>query len=290
MGVVLGKEVGYSVRFDAMFSRDTKVKYLTDGMLLREAILNPKLQAYSVVVLDEIHERSLHSDVLLGMMRKLLSVRSDLKVLAMSATPDTAKLAQFLPDCGVVAIPGRCYPVDLFYLAQPEPDYVEAAAIATVQLHLSLPKGDVLAFLPGQEEIESLEEILLEKRKLLPQEALDMEVVPLYSALPQEKQMRAFRAAAAGCRKIIIATNIAETSVTVPGVKYVIDTGICKIRRYLHSKGVEVLHEAAISKAAAIQRAGRAGREFPGQCYRLYPSTAYDKLEDSTMPVLLPRT
>lgn len=285
MNSALGKLVGYSVRFDAMFSSGTKIKYLTDGMLLREAILSPNLDNYSIVILDEIHERSLHSDVLLGMMRKLLGVRKDLKVLAMSATPDTAKLMQFLPDCDVVQIPGRCHPVELFYLSQPEPDYVEAASIAIIQLHLSLSKGDILVFLPGQEEIDSLEEILLNKRKLLPQDALDMEVIPLYSALPHEKQMKAFRAATIGSRKIIIATNIAETSVTVPGVKYVIDTGMCKMRRYLHSKGVEVLHEAAISKAAAIQRAGRAGREFPGQCYRLYPLTAYDKLEESTIPV-----
>ena len=284
---MLGKLVGYSVRFDAMFSSSTRIKYLTDGMLLREAILTPNLDHYSIVILDEIHERSLHSDVLLGMMRKLLEARNDLKVLAMSATPDTAKLVQYLPDCGVVEIPGRCHPVELFYLSQPEPDYVEAASIAIIQLHLSLPGGDMLVFLPGQEEIDSLEEILIEKRKLLSSNALDIEVVPLYSALPHERQMKAFRTTSYGSRKIIIATNIAETSVTVPGVKYVIDTGMCKIRKYLHTKGVGVLHEAPISKAAAIQRAGRAGREFPGQCYRLYPSTAYDKLEDSTIPVVL---
>jgi len=285
MGKKLGDLVGYSVRFDAMFGQNTKIKYLTDGMLLREAILSPNLNQYSIVILDEIHERSLHSDVLLGMLRKLMDKRSDLKVIAMSATPDTEKLSKFLPDCGIVQIPGRYHPVEIFNLSEPEADYVEAASIAIIQLHTSLPPGDMLVFLPGQEEIDSLEEILLEKRKLLPPDSLDISILPLFSALPHEKQLKAFRPAPENTRKIIICTNIAETSVTVSGVKYVVDTGLCKMRRFLHTKGIEVLQEAPISKASAIQRAGRAGREFPGQCYRLYPVSAYEKLISASLPV-----
>ncbi len=190
MGTELGQLVGYSVRFDAKYGINTRIKYLTDGMLLRESILNHSLKSYGVLILDEIHERSLHSDVLLGMLKRLLESRPDLKLVTMSATPDTEKLSRFLPDACVVAVPGRLHPVELYYLEKPEPDYVDAACLACIQLHMSLPKGDMLVFMPGQEEIDGAEEILMEKRKLLPAAAMDFEVVPLFSALPQDKQMK----------------------------------------------------------------------------------------------------
>ncbi|KAH7404667.1 hypothetical protein KP509_15G036900 [Ceratopteris richardii] len=312
MGVVLGQLVGYSIRFEDKTSSATKIKYLTDGMLLREALLDPMLQSYSVIIVDEAHERTIHTDVLLGLLkavqkrrevsnisigdRKLSKKRefengnsdsakvSDLKLVIMSATLDTAGFSEYFDKAKTVYIQGRQYPVDILYTYQPEPDYLDAVLITVFQVHLEEQPGDILVFLTGQEEIESVERLLLERSAQLPADSLKLVVTPIYAALPCDQQMQVFKPTPKGSRKVILATNIAETSVTIPGVCYVIDPGLVKARIYNPRVGVESLTVLPVSKAQAVQRSGRAGRERPGKCFRLYTEDSFYKLDDATVP------
>ncbi|AQK98409.1 ATP-dependent RNA helicase DHX8 [Zea mays] len=307
----IGKKVGYSIRFDDSTSNATRIKYMTDGLLLREALLDPLLSKYSVIVVDEAHERTVHTDVLLGLLKKVQHSRANtnkngktllghsqnvtikecqgircapLKLIIMSASLDAKCFSDYFGGAKAVHIQGRQYPVDILYTYQPESDYMDATLVTIFQIHLEEGPGDILAFLTGQEEIESLERLIHERARLFPPESSKICVTPIYSSLPSEQQMNAFKPAPAGTRKVVLATNIAETSVTIPGIKYVIDPGMVKARAYNPVTGMESLIIIPVSKAQALQRSGRAGREGPGKCFRLFQESEFDKLVDSTVP------
>jgi len=389
-----GTVVGHRVRFDDttnMGGNTTRIVYATDGMLLREATVDPLLSQYGVVVLDEAHERSLQTDVLFGVVKRALIARTTienkrseqnsaisnnievkdechldtnttkvdkdqlirenmkkyaqkiklppLKVVVMSATLQTQVFEDYFPGAKTIKIPGRQYPVQVLYADKPQDDYVDAALSTALQIHYFENDGDILVFLPGQEEIEDLSSLLRKRLKehgeLLSKKLTsigynDKEntdnsisteskydtnihtndivqsikgigpdihnattgtiingvmICTLYAALPPEVQMLAFRPKPQGCkRKIIVATNIAETSVTLDGVRFVVDTGKCKIRSYNGSTGMESLTVADVSKAQASQRTGRAGRVSAGLCFRLYTEDGFDTLDDEAIP------
>ncbi|KAJ4461369.1 putative Pre-mRNA-splicing factor ATP-dependent RNA helicase ddx-15 [Paratrimastix pyriformis] len=393
MGVLLGEEVGYAVRFDERMHRGvTALKYLTGGMLLREALLDPLLREYSVVILDEAHERTAQSDILLGLLKRIATRRAaapkaapgeqqppaggappgqpeeqpsstplcPLKLIVMSATLDAEKFASFLGGARTLHIRGRQFPVEVFYTGTPVTDYLDAATTCVTQLHRELPPGDMLVFLTGEEEIATVTTLLQERAASFmaalshqvdpgadgrpdeddedgeaggipegeqdldgadgaipaaprsgaqgpaPKQApaaseeegligpttlgttLRMAVRPIYGALPFEKQQLVFEPAPPGTRKVILATNIAETSLTISGIRYVIDTGLVKQRAFHPHTGMDSLLVSPISRDAARQRAGRAGREAPGRCYRLYTEETYQKeLQEHTVPEIL---
>ena len=294
MDVVLGEEVGYSVRFDEKSSTKTVVKYLTDGMLLREAMTDPLLTRYAAVILDEAHERTLATDVLFGLMKEIAKKRKgadELKIVVMSATLDAEKFSRYFDRAPLLRIPGRVHPVEIFYTPEPEPDYLEAAIRTAVQIHLCEEPGDILLFLTGEEEIEAA---CLQIEEEVAQAAASDEsvapvcVLPLYSTLPPYLQQRIFEAPPPGGRKIIVATNIAETSLTIDGIVYVVDPGFSKQKVYNPRVRVESLLVSPISKASAQQRAGRAGRTRPGKCFRLYTEAAFkNDLITQTYPEIL---
>ncbi|KAH7515527.1 hypothetical protein FEM48_Zijuj10G0036300 [Ziziphus jujuba var. spinosa] len=248
LDVPLGEEVGYAIRFEDRTSERTRIKYLTDGVMLRESLANPELNEYSVIILDEAHERSLNTDILLGLMKRLVKrPASNLKVLITSATLDGDKVSKFFSNCPVMTVPGKLYPVEILYSKERPKSYLETSLKTALDIHIKEPEGDVLIFMTGQ--------------------------------------VRVFSPPPPNCRRIIVATNIAETSLTVDGVVYVIDSGYVKQRQYNPSTGMYSLDVVQISKVQANQRAGRAGRTRPGKCYRLYPSTVYhDDFLDVTVP------
>ena len=309
MSTTLGQTVGYSVRFDDCTSHATKVKYVTDGILLRECLSDKSLSKYSVIILDEAHERSLQTDILMGLLKQMQESRSDLKVVIMSATLDVKLFSSFFSDVGKVIIPGRQYPVHVKYLKEPEHDFVDAAVMTCLQIHEEEEEGDVLVFLPGQEDIESMQLLLEEylptiigKRNIQNSNSSssnaktvglkeDFEVRLLYAAMAPDDQLKVFLPSAKGTRKFILATNIAETSVTISGIsgtrkvlyppfqrhtskvtpsnlislsrtlsypillgiKYVVDPGYAKMR-YMHPQsGMEMLRKTVISKSQANQ-------------------------------------
>jgi HrpA-like RNA helicase len=261
--------------------------YLTDGMLLREAILDPTLKKFSVIILDEVHERTINTDVLMSIIKGLKNTtRPDLKIVVMSATIDIPKISEYFDIESVVSVEGRTFPVEIYNIKESEANYVDNALIAILQVHLEQPEGDILCFLTGQEDIEDLQSLLKEKIELGKHPEYDMPpltVVPLYANLPNHLQLQAFEKLE-GSRKVILATNIAETSITINGIKYIIDTGLCKIKTYQATTGVETLKISAISQNSATQRAGRAGREADGKCFRLYTEEIFNELEVSTPP------
>lgn len=276
VGCQLGTTVGYTIRFEDCTGPDTRIKYMTDGMLLRECLLDTRLSAYSVVMLDEAHERTIHTDVLFGLLKKAAEARpNDFKLVVTSATLDAEKFSAYFKDCPIFTIPGRAFSVEVLYTRQPETDYMDAALVAVMQIHLCEPSGDILLFLTGQEEIDTAAEILYERMKALGPGAPELLVLPVYSALPAEMQSRIFEPAPPGGRKVVIATNIAETSITIDGIYYVVDPGFCKQKAYNPKLGMDTLMVVPISQAQARQRAGRAGRTGPGKCFRLYTEQAY---------------
>ncbi|CAA7395462.1 unnamed protein product [Spirodela intermedia] len=285
MGVKLGHEVGYSIRFEDCTSDKTIIKYMTDGMLLREFLSEPDLANYSVVMVDEAHERTLSTDILFGLVKDIARFRKDLKLLISSATLDAEKFSDYFDGAPIFKIPGRRFPVDIHFTTAPEADYLDAAIVTVLQIHVTQSPGDILVFFTGQEEIEAADEILKHRTRGLGTKIAELIICPIYANLPTELQAKIFEPTPEGARKVVLATNIAETSLTIDGIKYVIDPGFCKIKSYNPRTGMESLLINPISKASAMQRAGRAGRTGPGKCFRLYTAYNYQHdLEDNTVP------
>ncbi|KAI3955581.1 hypothetical protein MKX01_034903, partial [Papaver californicum] len=285
MGVKLGHEVGYSIRFEDCTSKKTVLEYMTDGMLLREFLVDPQLSSYSVVMVDEAHERTISSDILFGLLKDLSRSRSDLKLLISSATLDAEKFSDYFDRAPIYKIPGRPFPIDVLNTKAPESDYLDAAVSTVLQIHVTQQHGDILVFLPGQEEIESAEEILKYRIRGLGSKIAELILCPVYGNLPTDLQVKIFEPTPAGARKVVLATNIAETSLTIDGIKYVVDPGFCKLKSYNPRTGMDSLLVHPISKASAMQRAGRSGRTGPGKCYRLYTSHNYQNdMEENTVP------
>ncbi|KAJ9151053.1 Helicase associated domain-containing protein [Coniochaeta hoffmannii] len=285
VGCQLGQEVGYTIRFEDCTSPATRIKYMTDGMLQREILMDPDLKRYSVIMLDEAHERTIATDVLFALLKKTLKRRPDMKVIVTSATLDADKFSSYFNECPIFTIPGRTFPVEILYSREPESDYLDAALMTVMQIHLSEPMGDILLFLTGQEEIDTACEILYERMKALGPNVPELIILPVYSALPSEMQSRIFEPAPPGSRKVVIATNIAETSITIDHIYYVIDPGFVKQNAYDPKLGMDSLVVTPISQAQANQRAGRAGRTGPGKCFRLYTEAAY---QSEMLPTTIP--
>ncbi|KAH0557043.1 hypothetical protein GP486_005167, partial [Trichoglossum hirsutum] len=368
MGTPLGSaspasQVGYSVRFDNSTSPSTRIKFLTEGMLLQEMLRDPWLRQYSAVIVDEVHERGVNVDLVAGFVRIMVTGDKEgrggvpLKVVIMSATADVDQLKEFYeagfssqaaaidgnlkeghsisqeagkggdddgygsPWSGISSehgdapidgpldeasngstqpsnpvghvatccIEGRQYPVTAIHTPEPVHDFVDAALRTVFQIHYGEPMpGDILVFLTGQDDIEALEKLIIEYAAGMGPEVPKVLVLPLFAALPQHAQQRVFQPSPhPNMRKIILATNIAETSVTVSGVRFVVDCGKAKIKQFRTRLGLDSLLIKPISKSSAMQRRGRAGREAPGKCYHLYTEAEYHKLEPSTVPEIL---
>lgn len=285
MGVKLGNEVGYSIRFEDNTSDKTILKYMTDGMLLREFLTEPDLGAYNALMIDEAHERTLSTDVLFGLVKDIARFRPELKLLISSATMDAQKFSEYFDNAPIFNIPGRRYPVDIHYTSQPEANYLNAAITTIFQIHTTAPRGDILVFLTGQEEIDAAEQNLQETCRKLGNKIKEMVVCPIYANLPSELQTKIFEPTPEGARKVVLATNIAETSLTIDGIAYVIDAGFVKENVYNPRTGMESLVVTPCSRASANQRMGRAGRVGPGKCFRLYTKWAYyNELDDNNTP------
>ncbi|KAJ2900293.1 uncharacterized protein MKZ38_002511 [Zalerion maritima] len=304
--------VGYSVRFDHKIPRGTKIKFLTEGMLLQELIHDPNLRQYSAIIVDEIHERSVDVDLLSGFLKQILQGDNagrggiPLKVIIMSATADVEEIQQFFAhtttgsndnsnskasNIEVLQVEGRQHPVTVIHSPNPVPrlDVQDAITKRVFQINQTEPlPGDILAFMTGQEEIESTQKLIEEYAKSLPKGVPSVRVFPLYGQLSMDSQAEAFKPVKEPrTRKVVLATNIAETSVTVPGVRYVIDCGDAKVKLFLPNQQIECLRAIPISKSSVTQRTGRAGREAPGKCYRLYTKGDYSKFMDADLPEIL---
>jgi len=285
VGCKLGNEVGYAIRFEDCTSERTVLKYMTDGMLLREFLGEPDLASYSAMMLDEAHERTLHTDILFGLLKDIARFRPDLKLLVSSATLDAAKFSEYFDDAPVFNIPGRRYPVDILYTKAPEADYLEACVVTILQIHITQDPGDILVFFTGQDEIESAQETLQTRTRGFGTKIPELIVLPIYANLPSDMQAKIFEPTPPGARKVVLATNIAETSITIDNIIYVIDPGFAKQNSYNPRTGMESLIVTPVAKASANQRAGRAGRVAPGKCFRMYTRWAYlNELEDNTIP------
>ncbi|WVQ95704.1 hypothetical protein IAU59_002803 [Kwoniella sp. CBS 9459] len=334
MGCPIGGEVGYSVRFEEMTSRDTKIRYCTEGVLMRE-LANPDaaqkaqsqpngdtssastaetheglnlLLKYDIIILDEAHERTLNTDFLCGALKKVQRIRKELsksskgkgkgdgsgreikelKLVVMSATLDPSKFQAFFgTGRDALLVKGRMYEVTTQHVANHVDDFIEAAGRQVINIHCGRGnEGDILVFMPGSDEIENCVELLRRVGKQLPEDQKQLQVLPLYAALPPSAQAKIFSPTPKNTRRVIVATNIAETSMTIPGVAYVVDTGYKKEKEYIYrtSGAIEQLRKKGISKAAAWQRTGRAGRERAGHCYRLFTKKAFEGMPEFDAP------
>ncbi|RTE72017.1 hypothetical protein BHE90_013572 [Fusarium euwallaceae] len=281
MAVPLGEEVGYRIRFGAKMSKKTRLVYMTDGMLLSLAKGDLLFSEYSCVIVDEAHERTMATDILMALLKKAMSIRKNLKVVVMSATLDAAKFQAYFGGAKLLDVPGRTFPVDIRHLPEAVPHYPSAALRTVKHIHNSMGPGDILVFLTSISEIE---QFCSEVRA----STYNLETVALYSGVGPEKESLALAKSQPGSRKCVVATNVAETSVTIDGIVYVVDTGLVKQAGFNPRAGLHQLYTSTISKAAAGQRAGRAGRTQPGVCFRLYTEETYDDIFlDSAPPGLL---
>lgn len=289
VGCELSDTVGYAIRFEDMTSEKTLIKYMTEGVLLRESLREPDLDAYSVVIMDEAHERALNTDVLFGVLKNVTARRRDFKLIVTSATLNAQRFSDFFGSVPIFHIPGRTFPVSIMWSKSPCEDYVEGAVKQAMAIHISMPPGDILIFMTGQEDIEctcfSIQERLEQMAAGAVKPPPPLAILPIYSQLPADLQAKIFQKAENGARKCIVATNIAETSLTVDGIYYVIDSGYSKIKVYNPRMGMDALQVFPVSRAAADQRSGRAGRTGPGSCYRLYTERAY---QDEMLPNPVP--
>ena len=298
--VTLGTQVGYSVRFDEVATRGvTKIKYMTDGVLLKEMMADPLLSSYSVIMVDEAHERSIATDILLGLLKKIIRRRPDLRLIVASATMDTkafrdyfetsreklqtSSLGESLPSRApaVLFVEGRKHTVLVHYSDEPVKDYLQAAISTAISIHKNEGPGDILVFLTGQDDVNAAVQMISEEAEKLPRALV---ALPLYAGLPDSDLELVFRPSLSSRRKVVFATNIAETSVTLPGIVYVIDSGFSKQKFYNPITNVEALIAAPVSQASAEQRAGRAGRERPGKCFRLYTEETFVTMRSEGVP------
>jgi ATP-dependent helicase HrpA len=286
LGSQLGEQIGYRVRFSDRVSEDNFVRVMTDGILLAETQSDRFLSSYDTIIIDEAHERSLNIDFLLGYVKRLLPRRPELKLIITSATIDAQRFAAHFDAAPVIEVSGRLYPVEVRYRPieaqdedEQEIDLPDAIADAVDEVARLSASGDVLVFLPGEREIREAAETL---RKRHPQHT---EILPLFARLSAQEQERVFQPA--GLRRIVLATNVAETSLTVPGIKYVIDSGLARVNRYSYRNKVEMLQVEKISRASADQRAGRCGRVMSGVCVRLYGEEDYAARAAFTDPEIL---
>ena len=316
MNTRIGELVGYSVRFKEKMSKKTKIKYVTDGMLIRECIIDKNLSKYKYIILDEIHERSIHTDILMMICKDLIinKKRKDLKLIIMSATLNPKKYMDYFNTNCLLRIEGRKYPVKVYNIEEDNNNnlinnndsyydyydliskYIDRCLNCILQIILSdkeeNKEGDILVFLPGQEDIEDLQVLLLNKKEEikneLPWKKVEFIVLPLFGSLPSNQQMKIFRPIknrfGKNIRKIILSTNIAETSLTIKNIKFVIDSGFFKKRKFYPKLNIDTLNIEPISKNSALQRSGRTGRESPGNCYRLYTKEEYNNFDENTEP------
>ncbi|XP_057947960.1 probable pre-mRNA-splicing factor ATP-dependent RNA helicase DEAH9 isoform X1 [Malania oleifera] len=294
MGVKLGEEVGYTIRFeDRTNTGVTRIKFLTDGVLLREMMADPLLTQYSVIMVDEAHERSLFTDILLGLLKKIQRRRPQLRLIISSATIEAKSMSAFFRtskrhrgmevvdpvprlDPAILSVEGRGFDVRIHYLEEPVPDYLRAIVSTVLSIHDQEPMGDILVFLTGQDDIDAAVQLLTEETQNNGRRSSGLIALPLHSGLSRADQDLVFSPTPRGKRKVVISTNIAETSLTLEGIVYVIDSGFSKQRFYNPLTDIENLVVAPISKASARQRAGRAGRVRSGKCYRLYTEEYFE--------------
>ncbi|KZT36972.1 P-loop containing nucleoside triphosphate hydrolase protein [Sistotremastrum suecicum HHB10207 ss-3] len=292
VGCTLGDEVGYTIRFEDVSSKErTRIRYMTDGMLFRETMIDPLLSKYSVIMIDEAHERSIYTDLLLGILKKIRRKRPSLRLIVSSATLDAVSFQNYFnsnaasPDESViVSLEGRTFPVELAYLSEPTPDYVAKAVEVVWGINNHGGPGDILVFLTGREEIERCLEMLADLLPRAPRGSPVLVPLPLHAGLSTEAQLRVFETAEPRHRKVIISTNIAEASVTINGIKYVVDSGFVKMRTFNPTTLLSTLTATPVSIASATQRAGRAGRTSSGICYRLYTQSSLKTLAPTTPP------
>lgn len=284
MEVSLGSTVGYAIRFEDCTSKDTLIKYMTDGVLLRESMNDSQLEKYSCIIMDEAHERALNTDILLGLFKKILQQRRDIKLIVTSATMNSKRFSEFFGGAPEFFIPGRTFPVDIMFHRSAVEDYVDSAVHQVLSVHVSMDVGDILVFMTGQEDIEVTCE-LIQKRLDALNDPPKLSILPIYSQMPADLQAKIFDRAPPGVRKCIVATNIAETSLTVDGIKYVVDAGFSKLKVYNPKIGMDTLQITPISQANASQRAGRAGRTGPGKAFHLYTEKSFkEELYLQTIP------
>ncbi|MDO8312159.1 MAG: ATP-dependent RNA helicase HrpA, partial [Sideroxyarcus sp.] len=285
----LGEHVGFKVRFNDTLTKGASVKLMTDGILLAETQTDPLLKQYDTIIIDEAHERSLNIDFLLGYLKQILPKRRDLKLIITSATIDAQRFANHFADINdkpapVIEVSGRLYPVEIRYRPvqndekDKERDLMTAITDAVDEL-CRVGSGDVLVFLPGEREIRDTAEAL---RKHHP---AHVEILPLFARLSAQEQERVFKVSNA--RRIVLATNVAETSLTVPGIRYVVDAGLARVKRYSYRNKVEQLQVEAVAQSAANQRAGRCGRVAAGVCIRLYEEQDYNNRPKFTEPEIM---
>uniref|UniRef100_A0ABD2VZY6 RNA helicase n=1 Tax=Trichogramma kaykai TaxID=54128 RepID=A0ABD2VZY6_9HYME len=294
---ILGAEVGYAIRFDDCNDETTKIKYMTEGILLREMMGDPLLTKYSIIILDEVHERTMLTDIIMGLLKKILKKRRSLRLVVSSATVDAEELRDFFNSrksssneddlATILSVEGRLHPVDVHYLAEPCADYVQAVVDTALKIHRSeeQQRGDILAFLTGMDEVDRAVSLLKEHAERIGiDKQLKLLPLPMYGSLPYKDQLRVFQRAPNDTRKVIVATNIAETSITIPNITCVIDCGFVKLPWFDVETQTNSLIVAPVSQASADQRAGRAGRHRPGKVYRLYTEEAFAALPVATAP------
>jgi len=292
--VQVGTFVGHVTRFEDRTSGDTLLRFLTDEALFREAMEDPLLERYSVIILDEVHLRTCETDVLMGILKMVMQRRTELKLLLLSSSMDVKKVqAYFEGGAPLLQVPNRTFAVEIFHCQDSEKDYLKAAVRTVAQVHTTEPEGDILLFLPLEDEID-LACQLLRKESVHMMNFGDLQVRALYLGLPIMETQRVFEPAAqmkmmAGkpSRKVVVASAIAETSLAVDGITYVIDAGLVKQRAYNPRTRMEVNVVTPISKASALQRTSLAGRQRPGKCFRLYPERASSDWPDKVYPEIM---
>lgn len=301
---ILGQEVGYAIRFEDCYTPGvTRIKFVTDGLLIRELMQNPLLPQYSVIILDEVHERNVNTDIVIGLLKKVMKKREDLKLIVCSATVDAEEIKLYFDegrskknqDSGlsttIISVEGRYYPIEISFLTESCDNYLKACVTTAIGIHMSQEdsEGDILIFLTGQDEVDEAVSSLIEKATDLKSfknknPIKKLWILPLYGSLPVTEQLKVFERTPKSCRKIIVSTNIAETSLTINGIVFVIDCGFMKLKAYDSRLGSESLITVAVSKSSANQRAGRAGRYRSGKAFRLYPESEFLKLKEHTPP------